>query len=779
MSDKSLLAILCLILVVSFASWGQDDKASSQEEKVLPKSILSRWRLNFKMLGNPESIIVTDPSGKREAYWYFLYEIVNDSGRRIPWRGDLRLVIDKTREGVAEIKVPGLFNEATIPEEKEGSYYLLIIETRETVKRAKTFVWEVVLFQDEDNNLSLVNRRLLDMKSGAEYALPPKYIGDNKDPEVFETAEFISIDMNKVDDFEVSEINKMANQILPLLDPKYSESNISVNIPKAARQIGMKEYNTSEIYANRLRTYFDVDLPVIKNEIMEKLQLYPKLTPQENIALMALEPQKDEKVGKTKTAIELVGPYYLLALEIQAESGNVFWEVILQEDNPQHYTLIGQREIQLENYAMPSGFTALDPRQEEVYQKAKDGTMNLLEQGKYEFKELHHAGSFILSYEEAENALTNLVVRKLVLPEETPEDPVWVGGGKASGLKFLVRKDGKAQEVVIREGDTAEIAGWVLISCEESDDTATKITMKKGDVITGFYPGATLEYFYSKTYRYFVERNDNYAAGLSARGTYKGYSTRNQYRGSSIRDRFVYENLVRRLEDQAKEEGGQISEANWKGKAEDFDYLDKNADGVMSEGEIKNPFSFEDAVIPPKKEFLFNAYLAQKNREVIDEGDAPGISGMFQTMFKSNGVRLSQNPEVTQENAGEWQIKDPEDRTVYFAARYKDNLTVYRQNNDYVHYGVAIFSDVSPEMDFMGVIVSGLVDPVVLRQYHLETPDGTQILQKSYLENEVYMIGFQRPGDEFTSQDMPVEYIYEKWIVLSRKQLRSVTRSAK
>jgi hypothetical protein len=79
-------------------------------------------------------------------------------------------------------------------------------------------------------------------------------------------------------------------------------------------------------------------------------------------------------------------------------------------------------------------------------------------------------------------------------------------------------------------------------------------------------------------------------------------------------------------------------------------------------------------------------------------------------------------------------------------------------------------------MDFMGIFVSGLVVPVLWRQYYLVKGEKVEIQRRNYLENEVYIVAYARPGDEFTAVKTPLEFLYEKWLILSRKQMKTEKR---
>lgn len=87
-------------------------------------SLSGRWRLKFEMVENPQNITLTEPDGKKNMYWYFRYRIINDTEQNIPWMVNIKVLIDRTREGIAEAQVPGLFYQAQIPENLDKEVYL-------------------------------------------------------------------------------------------------------------------------------------------------------------------------------------------------------------------------------------------------------------------------------------------------------------------------------------------------------------------------------------------------------------------------------------------------------------------------------------------------------------------------------------------------------------------------------------------------------------------------------------------------------------------------------
>lgn len=118
-----------------------------------------------------------------------------------------------------------------------------------------------------------------------------------------------------------------------------------------------------------------------------------------------------------------------------------------------------------------------------------------------------------LSYAETENALLNLVMRNLVMSQETTGNPIFFGSN-AQGAIFSENN----QEAIKKPGD--KVAGWELLAIDK--DT---VMMKKDDVVTKFGKGSTLEFLYIKTNRHFVEKDMHYTSGMASRGVYKGLAS--------------------------------------------------------------------------------------------------------------------------------------------------------------------------------------------------------------------------------------------------------------
>ncbi|NUM34084.1 MAG: hypothetical protein HUU50_06050 [Candidatus Brocadiae bacterium] len=77
-----------------------------------------------------------------------------------------------------------------------------------------------------------------------------------------------------------------------------------------------------------------------------------------------------------------------------------------------------------------------------------------------------------------------------------------------------------------------------------------------------------------------------------------------------------------------------------------------------------------------------------------------------------------------------------------------------------VVHGLAIFSNVSREMDFMGIVVSGLVDPIAKKN------------KKTYLENLVLISAYKKPGDSYGNDVSPVTPLYRREVILNSKEVK-------
>jgi hypothetical protein len=74
-----------------------------------------------------------------------------------------------------------------------------------------------------------------------------------------------------------------------------------------------------------------------------------------------------------------------------------------------------------------------------------------------------------------------------------------------------------------------------------------------------------------------------------------------------------------------------------------------------------------------------------------------------------------------------------------------------------IRYGLAIFQDIAQEMDFMAIVVSGLVDPLVRRKGQL------------YVENEAFMIGYAKVKEENSPEEV-LNPLYQRWVILSSRE---------
>lgn len=368
-----------LIALLTAICWASEKQYTSR-----------RWRLKFES-DPPKPILIKEPDGKQTLYWYVRYKVTNAMSREVPWMVNIKIVIDKTRPGVPESQVPGVFHQATIPEEADKEQYL-----------------------------------------------------------------------------------------------------------------------------NSLQTYYDVNLPIVRQEIMKQLNLYPALSKNEQMVMDVLELENPKSI----------------------------------------FTMMKQIK---------------------------------------------------LSYDEIESALLALISRNLVISQEAHGDPSFI---KVTSKGAIFYQNGET--FALRVGEA--VYDWKLLSFDKK-----QVVMQKGDVVTSFYPGASLEYNYSKSEKTIATRDPFYTSGMEAKGFYLGRSTN--------KDR---------------------------------------------------KFRFRHAVIPAKS----------------------------------------------------------------------------------THHGVAIFHDISREMDFMAVVVTGLADPVVRRT------------GKIYVKNEALLIAYQRLGDEFYSYQDTISFLYQKQIVLSFKEIK-------
>ena len=308
MGNKAVNIIISIVLLFSSTlCWA--DKAYKSK----------RWRLKYQ--GEmPRTIAITYPDGTKKTYWYIKYKIINNHDRDIPWMVNLRIIIDKPREGVPESKLPGMFFNAEI-----------------TANRDK------------------------------------------------------------------------------------------------------------EEYIKNLMTYYDVDLPIAKKEIFEKLGLHPRLSKNEKAIVACL----DNKKAKT-------------IMEIMSQAG--------------------------------------------------------------------------ISYEQAQQALTRLVVNNLVISQEVERNPVFVKGSLQYATFWIndEKLANKVNEVQAKVGDV--IAGWEVLDFDRN-----RVVMKKNDIVTSFSRGSTLEYLYLKTDKSFVEEDVRYVSGMAAKGTYKG---RMYGSGSKKGQRYAFENAM-------------------------------------------------------------------------------------------------------------------------------------------------------------------------------------------------------------------------------------------
>ncbi|MBI4617729.1 MAG: hypothetical protein HY720_29220 [Planctomycetes bacterium] len=78
---------------------------------------------------------------------------------------------------------------------------------------------------------------------------------------------------------------------------------------------------------------------------------------------------------------------------------------------------------------------------------------------------------------------------------------------------------------------------------------------------------------------------------------------------------------------------------------------------------------------------------------------------------------------------------------------------------------VAIFPDISPEADYIGVMFEGLVDPIVREDDWMEA-DG--FAERTYVERTALLACFARLGDEFKRDQDTLRYLGKKPVVTER-----------
>ena len=141
-----------------------------------------------------------------------------------------------------------------------------------------------------------------------------------------------------------------------------------------------------------------------------------------------------------------------------------------------------------------------------------------------------------ISYEQAQQALTKLVVNNLAMSQEVERNPIFVKGTLQHATFWIndEKISDKVNEIQAKTGDV--IAGWELLNFDRN-----RVVMKKNDIVTSFSRGATLEYLYLKTDKSFVEEDVRYVSGMAAKGTYKGRMFGN---GSKKGKRYTFESAV-------------------------------------------------------------------------------------------------------------------------------------------------------------------------------------------------------------------------------------------
>lgn len=157
------------------------------------------------------------------------------------------------------------------------------------------------------------------------------------------------------------------------------------------------------------------------------------------------------------------------------------------------------------------------------------------------------------------------------------------------------------------------------------------------------------------------------------------------------------------------------------------------------------------------------------------------FSGWEIISFSKNNVILKKNDiikKITKGSVIEYKYsksnKTPFEKTQYYHSgidakgryrgRNKENIHQFKKNiieKKSSHRGIAIFYGVSPETDFMAILVSGLVNPIVKRYKNVT------------IQNEVLMMGYKIPGDELSIHQTQLEAVYKKWEILSTRLLRT------
>lgn len=78
---------------------------------------------------------------------------------------------------------------------------------------------------------------------------------------------------------------------------------------------------------------------------------------------------------------------------------------------------------------------------------------------------------------------------------------------------------------------------------------------------------------------------------------------------------------------------------------------------------------------------------------------------------------------------------------------------------------VAIFPDISPEADYIGVMFEGLVEPIV-RTDDWRKAEGFE--ERTFVERKGLLACFARLGDEFKRDQDTVEFLGQKWVIIER-----------
>ena len=170
---------------------------------------------------------------------------------------------------------------------------------------------------------------------------------------------------------------------------------------------------------------------------------------------------------------------------------------------------------------------------------------------------------------------------------------------------------------------------------------------------------------------------------------------------------------------------------------------------------------------------IFNEIRDLKVGDKINKWDLVSFTPTRATIKQDDvekTISTGMGVEYLYEATGKFMMKGEFNRESGMTARgsYKGKVTDGTRKYNFVRRmiakrssveGLAIFSDVSPEMDFCAVIVSGLVDPIVRKE------------RKLYAEKEIFLNAYEQPGDAFNNNYTPIKPLYKKWIIIDRREV--------